>query len=223
MVKREAERHGCTVVGSEIIGLIPRKALEASAEYYLQLENFSPARVLENRLASVSGNMPREITGEKQSATVAEALLQALRDASRECADKIASGAESSQKSKNLSETESELWGSIQQTDRHVIESNLETALAAVQIYEQWVQLETVAPPSMLSDLRMGRLMSMAATRAALEAVEASLSSFQTLGQTAGQSTGRDTSQDLDYVSRIKSRVSAIEARLSSNPVIAGH
>jgi glutamate formiminotransferase len=219
MVKREAERHGCTVVGSEIIGLIPRKSLEASAEYYLQLENFSPARVLENRLASVSGDMPGEPSGPKRSGTVAEALLQTLRDASRECAGRIASGAESGQKSKNLSETESEFRGSMQQADRYVIEANLETALAAVQIYEQWVQLEAVATPSMLSDLRIGRLASMAAARAALETVEAGLSSFQTVAQ----STGRDTTQDLDYVSRIKSRVSAIEARLSSNSVIAGN
>ena len=55
MVKREAERHGCAVTGSEIIGLIPRKAIELSAEYYLQLENFSPSRILENRLAIASG------------------------------------------------------------------------------------------------------------------------------------------------------------------------
>ncbi len=58
MVKREAEQHGCAVVGSEIIGLIPRKAIELSAEYYLQLENFSPSRVLENRLAITSGAVP---------------------------------------------------------------------------------------------------------------------------------------------------------------------
>ena len=57
-VKREAERHGCAVVGSEIIGLIPRKAIELSSEDYLLLENFSPAQVLENRLAAVAGILP---------------------------------------------------------------------------------------------------------------------------------------------------------------------
>jgi formiminotetrahydrofolate cyclodeaminase len=39
------------VVGSEIVGLIPRKALEMSAEYFLRYENFSPQLVLENRIA----------------------------------------------------------------------------------------------------------------------------------------------------------------------------
>jgi glutamate formiminotransferase len=50
-VRREAERHGVPVVGSEIVGLVPRKALEMSAEYFLRCENFRPELVLENRIA----------------------------------------------------------------------------------------------------------------------------------------------------------------------------
>jgi glutamate formiminotransferase / formiminotetrahydrofolate cyclodeaminase len=49
-VKREAERLGVGIVGSEIVGLIPRRAIEMTAEFYLHVENFSPAQVLENRL-----------------------------------------------------------------------------------------------------------------------------------------------------------------------------
>lgn len=52
MVRREAERFGVAIAGSEIIGLLPRAALEASAEYYLQIENFSPESILEERLES---------------------------------------------------------------------------------------------------------------------------------------------------------------------------
>src|SRR5258708_2988900 len=44
MVKREAERYGVTIVGSEIVGLIPKRAIELTADFYLQLENFSPAQ-----------------------------------------------------------------------------------------------------------------------------------------------------------------------------------
>jgi len=51
MVRREAERYGVPVVGSEIVGLIPKKALEMSAEYFLRVENFKPELVLENRMA----------------------------------------------------------------------------------------------------------------------------------------------------------------------------
>ena len=50
MVKREAERYGVAIVGSEIVGLIPKRAIELTADFYLQLENFSPAQVFENRL-----------------------------------------------------------------------------------------------------------------------------------------------------------------------------
>lgn len=53
-VKSEAERRGCKVASSEIIGLVPRRALELPPGCDLQLENFSPDRVLENRLAAVA-------------------------------------------------------------------------------------------------------------------------------------------------------------------------
>jgi glutamate formiminotransferase / formiminotetrahydrofolate cyclodeaminase len=49
-VRREAERYGVSVAGSEIVGLIPKKALEMTAEYYLRAENFRPDMVFENRL-----------------------------------------------------------------------------------------------------------------------------------------------------------------------------
>ncbi len=52
-VRTEAERYGVAVVGSEIVGLIPKKALEMAAEYYLRCENFRPDIVLENRLEQV--------------------------------------------------------------------------------------------------------------------------------------------------------------------------
>jgi len=50
MVKREAERYGVAVLGSEIVGLIPQAALLAAAEYYLRVEGFTLSQVLENRL-----------------------------------------------------------------------------------------------------------------------------------------------------------------------------
>jgi glutamate formiminotransferase len=50
-VRREAERYGVSVAGSEIVGLIPKKAIELSAEYFLRYENFRPELVLENRIA----------------------------------------------------------------------------------------------------------------------------------------------------------------------------
>jgi glutamate formiminotransferase/formiminotetrahydrofolate cyclodeaminase len=55
MVKREAARYGVTPVSSEIVGLIPKKALEQAAEWFLQVENFDSSLILENRLAAVMG------------------------------------------------------------------------------------------------------------------------------------------------------------------------
>jgi glutamate formiminotransferase/formiminotetrahydrofolate cyclodeaminase len=55
MVKREAARYGATPVSSEIVGLIPKKALELAAEWFLQVENFDSSLILENRLAGVMG------------------------------------------------------------------------------------------------------------------------------------------------------------------------
>lgn len=55
MVKREAARYGVSPVSSEIVGLIPKRALEAAAEWSLQVENFDSSSILENRLSAVMG------------------------------------------------------------------------------------------------------------------------------------------------------------------------
>ena len=52
MIKREAERYGVPVVGSEIVGLVPQRALNAVADFYLQLESFSEDQILEHRLVA---------------------------------------------------------------------------------------------------------------------------------------------------------------------------
>src|SRR5438477_7573419 len=54
-VKREAARYGVVPVSSEIVGLIPKQALEQAAEWFLQVENFDSSLILENRLAAVMG------------------------------------------------------------------------------------------------------------------------------------------------------------------------
>ncbi|HEV2387343.1 MAG TPA: glutamate formimidoyltransferase [Candidatus Acidoferrales bacterium] len=53
MVRSEAARYGAGIVGTEIVGLIPRRAIELTAGFYLQFENFSADQVLENRLEKV--------------------------------------------------------------------------------------------------------------------------------------------------------------------------
>jgi len=50
MIRREAARYGVGIASSELIGLIPQQALVDAAVWYLQLDDFSPEQVLENRL-----------------------------------------------------------------------------------------------------------------------------------------------------------------------------
>ena len=50
LVRVEARRYGVSIVGSEIIGLVPMAALIDTASYYLGLENFSMEQVLEARM-----------------------------------------------------------------------------------------------------------------------------------------------------------------------------
>ena len=54
-VRSEAARYGVFPQSSEIVGLVPKKAIEQSAEWFLQIENFDSSLILENRLAGVMG------------------------------------------------------------------------------------------------------------------------------------------------------------------------
>jgi glutamate formiminotransferase/formiminotetrahydrofolate cyclodeaminase len=69
MVKREAERYGIPVTGSEIVGLVPLKALVDSAEYYLKLENFGSHQILESKLSQLERKGVEEYVDEVASGT----------------------------------------------------------------------------------------------------------------------------------------------------------
>ncbi|MFB6186293.1 MAG: glutamate formimidoyltransferase [Halobacteriaceae archaeon] len=49
-IKDEAQRFGVTVIGSELVGLVPLEALLGVTDHYLQLEDFSRDQVLEQQL-----------------------------------------------------------------------------------------------------------------------------------------------------------------------------
>ena len=94
----------------------------------------------------------------------------------------------------------------IQRATRAAAEVPLQVAEVAVELYERLGQLETVSAASMRSDLRVGRLMAVAAARGALENVAINLESIT----------------DVGYVAAMQARAAALEARLASSPVIAG-
>jgi glutamate formiminotransferase len=51
-IEREAELLGVEIDSTEIVGLVPRAALNREAEYFRKLENFSEAKILENQIAN---------------------------------------------------------------------------------------------------------------------------------------------------------------------------
>src|SRR5208282_2634703 len=53
-VRREAARYGVAVEESEVVGLIPEDALLDAAEYYLQLNRFDRAQILERKVGGES-------------------------------------------------------------------------------------------------------------------------------------------------------------------------
>ncbi|KXG75628.1 glutamate formimidoyltransferase [Thermotalea metallivorans] len=50
LIRIEAKRYGVSIVGSEIIGLVPMEALIDTAVYYLGVEDFSMEQILEARM-----------------------------------------------------------------------------------------------------------------------------------------------------------------------------
>jgi glutamate formiminotransferase len=50
-IKREAEALGVEIESAEIVGLVPRAALNREAEYFSKLENFTDAKILEHQIS----------------------------------------------------------------------------------------------------------------------------------------------------------------------------
>jgi glutamate formiminotransferase / formiminotetrahydrofolate cyclodeaminase len=262
MVKREAERYGAAIVGSEIVGLIPKKAIEMTSDFYLQLENFSPAQVLENRLqASLSGAaletggklatlaqpfldavaQPTATPGGGSVAALAGALAASLghmvstlsrkkksqaayvddlsdsasefhragTDLSR-AIDRDAASFDSVMQAYKLPQSspdeQSAREKAIQSALRGAAQVPLEVARAAVAVYERLGQLEAIAAASMSSDLRVGRLMAVAAVRGALENVAINLESIT----------------DADFGRQLRAEAASLEARIGESVVGTG-
>ncbi|MGV8025378.1 MAG: glutamate formimidoyltransferase [Anaerolineaceae bacterium] len=51
-VRREAQRYGVAIHHSELVGLVPQKALTDAAVWYLQLDQYEDEQLLENKLMS---------------------------------------------------------------------------------------------------------------------------------------------------------------------------
>ena len=261
-VKSEAAIHGVGIAGSEIIGLIPRRAIEMTADYYLKVENFSPQMVLENRLeeslreaeerrpqtlaalaqpllqavaqptpapgggavaaiagalAASLGQMVAGLSQRKKSLAThagdlavalsefqaASPILAAAADRDAEAFDAVLAAhrlpKETGQDARRRDAAIREAW-------IKAVEAPLEVARRAAALFEKLGQLESIAASSMLSDVRVGRMMAATAVRGSLENVTTNLESID----------------DGAYVKRVRDEVLSLASRITESPVSAG-
>jgi glutamate formiminotransferase / formiminotetrahydrofolate cyclodeaminase len=262
MVKREAERYGVSIVGSEIVGLIPKRAIELTSDFYLQLENFSAAQVLENRIEASRAGLPAEVPGKlaglaqpfldavaQPTATPGGGSVAALAGALGASLGQMVAGLSRKKKSQAafgepLSEAAAQFHAAaralaeaidrdaasfdsvmaayklprgtpeeqqrrdtaIEQALQGAAAVPLEVARRTADIFDGLGQLETMASPSMKSDIRVGRLMAAAAVRGALENVAINLESIT----------------DAGFASRTRAEAAALASRVSESAVSAG-
>jgi glutamate formiminotransferase / formiminotetrahydrofolate cyclodeaminase len=226
------------IVGSEIVGLIPKRAIELTADFYLQLENFSPAQVLENRLEASLGGAAFEGRGKLQAlaqpfldavaqptATPGGGSVAALAGALGASLGQMVAGLSRKKKSHaahvdRLSEAVAEFHTAsralAEAIDRDT--ASFESVMAAYKLpqsggeeqqrRESAIQrgLESISSPSMLSDIRVGRLMAAAGVRGALENVAINLESIT----------------DAAFAGRMRSESASLLARVTESPVGVG-
>src|SRR5260370_8432660 len=65
-----------------MVGLVPKKALELAADFFLQPENCSPAQVFENKLAAALSGAPLEAAKDGKLAGLARPFLDAVANPS---------------------------------------------------------------------------------------------------------------------------------------------
>jgi glutamate formiminotransferase / formiminotetrahydrofolate cyclodeaminase len=261
-VKAEADRVGVGIVGSEIVGLIPRRAIEATAEHFLKVENFSSAQVFENRLeealmtaaakshaslaamaqpfidavanptpapgggsvaalagalAAALGEMVAGISSKKKSLAANAEKLEAIAGGLRIACKGLTEGVDRDAASydsvlaahrlpKDTPEAQTHRNGAIQQALRGAVEVPLEMAQRAADVFDALGQLEPLAGPSMLSDVRVGRMMAATAVRGALENVTTNLSAIT----------------DTAFNTRVQAEALTLSRRVGENSIASG-
>jgi len=229
-VKQQGAERGVEIEASEIVGLVPRRAIEMTAESCLKLENFSAARVLENRLedalalqipargtlavlvqpfldavsrpsptpgggsvaalagslAAALGEMVAGLSSRKKSQAAHAETLREITEQFRNAKQDLASGIDLDAASyeqvlaarhlpQALPDEKMARERAIQSAFKGAIEAPLAVARRASSVSGQLRQLEAIASPSMISDVRVGQWMASTAVRGALENVRINL------------------------------------------------
>ena len=215
-VRVEAARYGAAIVGSEIVGLIPKRALEMTAEWYLQAENFHPRLVLENRLAeaaTMNGGLnefleelaaPTATPGGGSAAAAAAAMAAALGamvaalaklpadafDADRKFfAEAVGRDAASYEGVRAAyKKPKDERAPFVEQALHEAAKVPLEVAEAAARLGEMLRALASTAPEKFGSDIATAQSLTRAAIEGALANVRINLASMKDESAIAGVS-----------------------------------
>jgi glutamate formiminotransferase / formiminotetrahydrofolate cyclodeaminase len=258
MVRSEAARYGVSIIGSEIVGLVPKRAIEMTTDFYLKFENFSAAQVFENRLTAALAGTPLEASPGKLAAlarpfleavaeptatpgggsvsafaaALAASLAQMVAGLSRKRKSQAAYVEQLSQAIAEMHAAAAELSAAIdrdaesynavlaafklptetpedarrreeaiQRATRGAAEVPMAVARKAADLFERLGQLEAISSASMLSDLRVARLMAAAGARGALANVAINL----------------DAITDASFVAAMRKQANEIESRLSAS------
>ncbi|MGA9630327.1 MAG: cyclodeaminase/cyclohydrolase family protein, partial [Candidatus Acidiferrales bacterium] len=94
----------------------------------------------------------------------------------------------------------------IQRAFEAAVEAPIEIARKAVEVFEKLGQLEPMSAPSMVSDVRVGRMMAATAVRGAIENVRVNLESIT----------------DAAFAARARTEAESLAARIVENPVATG-
>lgn len=149
MVRREAERYGVGIHHSELVGLIPQEALVDSAVWYMQLDQFEPEQILEQRMASVGS--PAEIQPPIQTGFLDELARgtptpgggSAAAFSAAAAAALVAMVARLTVGKKKYADVEAEMWAIIDQADRfrQELTASIDQDATAFQSYLAAVRL----------------------------------------------------------------------------------
>ncbi len=194
-VKREAARYGVIPVSSEIVGLIPKKALEQAAEWFLQVENFDAptatpgggsaaaasaamAAGLANMVASMSRGKKAYLQHETpQSEAIAR--LSQLREELKAAIDADAESYNLVMKAYKAAKKSSDGDGAINTALKQATSVPLGVAERAVEVAQIAEKLKPITSPNMKSDLTTAIALATAALTGALANVEINLESLK--------------------------------------------
>jgi glutamate formiminotransferase / formiminotetrahydrofolate cyclodeaminase len=211
-VRNEAARDGVAIMGSEIVGLIPKLALEMTADHFLRIENFKHSMVLENRLAEVMAGReglpafldalaaPSATPGGGSAAAAAAAMGAALgvmaarlskldaadfeqdRTFFTEAVTRDADAYQSVVAAYRLPKDDPARAAAIQQAFRLAAEVPLEVLERATALGARLAELQAAAPAKFASDVETARALAAAACTGARANVVINLESISDEG-----------------------------------------